>query len=121
MEISGLSLSKFGRWPSNLGPSPDLCPWCQTGFATPWRCVSCHRRCHYFSLCLYEPEWLRSGSLSLAVPAPAPESTHFSLFLGFIGTSAPVTSKEWTIPRETVTFHLWATGELYIAVLLSYL
>lgn len=55
----------------------------------------------------------------LGIPAPAPESTHFSPILGFIGTSAPVISKEWTIPRETVTFHLWATGELYIAVLLS--
>lgn len=51
------------------------------------------------------------GSLSSTVAAPAPESAHFSLVLGFTGTSAPATFKEWTIPLETATSHLWATGE----------
>ncbi|KAF3829945.1 hypothetical protein GH733_001370 [Mirounga leonina] len=45
----------------------------------------------------------------MPLAAPAPESAHFSLFLGSTGTSAPATFKEWTIPLETATFHLWAT------------
>lgn len=61
--------------------------------------------------CPSAPGWQRSESLSLAVPASAPASAHCSLPLGFIGTSAPATSKEWTIPQETATFRLWATGE----------
>lgn len=64
------------------------------------------------SLCPHASDWLRSGSLSLAVLTSAPELAHFSLFLGLIGTNAPATSKEWTIPLETATFRLWATGEL---------
>lgn len=107
-----LSLSKLGGWLSNLGPSRDLCPWCQAGFPAPWTCVTYHSRCRDLLLRPAAPGWLRSGSLSLAVLAPAPEPAPFSLSLGFIGTSAPATFKEWTIHLETVTSHPWATGEL---------
>ena len=57
------------------------------------------------------PGWSRGGVPALDGPAPAPESARLSLFLGFLGTSAPATSKEWIIPLETVTSLLWATGE----------
>lgn len=26
-----------------------------SGFPTPWRCVTCHSRCHFSSLCPYTP------------------------------------------------------------------
>lgn len=92
-----------------LRPSPDLHASCQAGFPTS----RLHVTVGTTFLCVPLCPWLAEDELSvLGGLCSSSKSAYFSLFLVFIGTSAPVTFKEWTIPLGTVTSHRWATGEL---------